>query len=377
VNNGDFNDSFDASGFTLGGVSFDSGNGNDTILGSSGADYFAPSFGNNSVDGGSGTDRVTVTLDGRTGTTMYVTASNGALVFTQAGRGTDVIRNVELIELFSGYPGMRVDASAVATGLNFITSGSVDVIVGSGGADTFSTWATSTSAAGDSYTGGAGTDTYYIARLTSGIDGATVTDFSTQDVIDLTSVRFNDSFTPVFIGTAAFTGTAGQVRYVVAGGNTLLQADTDGNGTADATLTLTGEIALVETAPGSNILRNSNGATITGTTGIDTLVGTIGNDVIYGLDGADSLFGSAGSDTLDGGDGFDYLSFQFDDALSPGITGVTGDRTITVGATSIIDSAGQIQTAFSGIELITFNTGNSSTGLSSGRTTIDASAAIV
>jgi hypothetical protein len=43
-----------------------------------------------------------------------------------------------------------------------------------------------------------------------------------------------------FIGTGAFTGVAGQLRYEHANGNTFVSADTDGDGDADFTLQLDG-----------------------------------------------------------------------------------------------------------------------------------------
>lgn len=45
-------------------------------------------------------------------------------------------------------------------------------------------------------------------------------------------------------GTGAFTGTTGQLRYEIAGGNTTVSADVNGDSTADIAINLTGVIAL-------------------------------------------------------------------------------------------------------------------------------------
>jgi len=47
-----------------------------------------------------------------------------------------------------------------------------------------------------------------------------------------------------FIGTGAFSGTAGQLRYEIAGDATTVSADVDGDSTADLVVHLTGAITL-------------------------------------------------------------------------------------------------------------------------------------
>lgn len=48
-----------------------------------------------------------------------------------------------------------------------------------------------------------------------------------------------------WIGIAAFTGTPGQLHYVQLNGNTFDEGNTDGDGTADFVIRLTGLHALV------------------------------------------------------------------------------------------------------------------------------------
>ena len=47
-----------------------------------------------------------------------------------------------------------------------------------------------------------------------------------------------------FVGTAAFSGTAGELRFGFAGGNTVIEADVNGDGSADMTIRLIGQIDL-------------------------------------------------------------------------------------------------------------------------------------
>jgi Ca2+-binding RTX toxin-like protein len=106
----------------------------------------------------------------------------------------------------------------------------------------------------DEMTGGSGADTFVfltsrdseyalrsdgwkvlpdlIADFTSGQDKI---DLSAIDAIDGTAG--NDAFT--FLGTQAFTGHAGELRYEVSGGHAVILADTDGNGGADFILATT------------------------------------------------------------------------------------------------------------------------------------------
>jgi hypothetical protein len=48
-----------------------------------------------------------------------------------------------------------------------------------------------------------------------------------------------------FIGAAAFTHHAGEVRFAASGGNTIVSGDVNGDGVADFNIVLTGAITLV------------------------------------------------------------------------------------------------------------------------------------
>ncbi len=106
----------------------------------------------------------------------------------------------------------------------------------------------------DNMTGSAGADTFvYTSLADSGTTGATrdlIQDFAEGtdkidvSVIDAIAGGIDDAFT--FLGTGAFTGTAGQLRYFlvdnagVANDFTLVELDGDGNAAADSQITLRG-----------------------------------------------------------------------------------------------------------------------------------------
>jgi hypothetical protein len=103
-------------------------------------------------------------------------------------------------------------------------------------------------------TGGGANDRFFFSTGdTSAVraDADHITDFSHAegDLIDLHSMdanrhmNGNQAFT--FIGTAAFGGTAGEIRYEGQGGVTYVEGDTTGDGVADFSIALDGSHALV------------------------------------------------------------------------------------------------------------------------------------
>jgi Ca2+-binding RTX toxin-like protein len=98
--------------------------------------------------------------------------------------------------------------------------------------------------------GGAGADTFAFAD--GDLAGATVTtcdiihDFSSAeaDRIDLAALDADTGLAGTqpfaFLGTAAFTGAAGELRYEQIGANTFLMGDTNGDAAADFMIRLDG-----------------------------------------------------------------------------------------------------------------------------------------
>ena len=92
----------------------------------------------------------------------------------------------------------------------------------------------------DDLHGGAGADTFVFASLTDSVSAAAdlITDFeSGVDHVDLTLIDADAAALGdqafVFVGTAAFSLVAGEVRWVETGAMGLLQGDVDGDGMAD------------------------------------------------------------------------------------------------------------------------------------------------
>ena len=253
-----------------------------------------------SIWDGGGTDSIVYdglknsTVDLRAATLRYEEGGGGRVSYVTGINGGYTIANGVTIE-------------------NVRTDGGNDVVNGNAAANRIET-----KAGDDTVSGGAGDDIIIAGTgfdVITGDEGADlfvfqsgadsfsatdptkfdrITDFEQGiDKIDL------DAFEAAnFIGTANFSGQAGQLRFGSFGGDTLIQLDTDGDGDADFNVMLTGNKVLtasdflgVATGPANQVL--------TGTAGNDNLVGGAGNDRLIGLAGNDTLNGGAGNDTAD------------------------------------------------------------------------------
>ncbi|WP_199229397.1 M10 family metallopeptidase C-terminal domain-containing protein, partial [Azospirillum sp. TSO22-1] len=129
-----------------------------------------------------------------------------------------------------------------------------DVLLGGTGADTLYGGTQNDTLRGglgaDSLYGGTGADVFVYASLQdSGTDADAIRDFSLTELdrIDLSAIDANaltadnDAFS--YIGTAAFTGVAGQLRCEV-GTNTWIRADVNGDGVSDLNIMLAGAYTL-------------------------------------------------------------------------------------------------------------------------------------
>lgn len=180
--------------------------GNDTIYGYGGDDYIDGGDGNDLIDGGAGND----ILIGGTGNDLI-----------EGGRGNDQLSGGDGNDLLSG-----------SWGNDELSGGSGnDLLIGGAGQDVM--------------TGGSGADTFQFLAGDTALSVAKadrITDFSHAqgDRIDLSGI---DDFT--FIGRSAFSGTAGELRYAIRDGYTVIEADVDGNGSADGRIVLDGTHHLV------------------------------------------------------------------------------------------------------------------------------------
>jgi len=218
----------------------DGSQGADTLVGNTGGNNLRGVGGDDVLRGGAGAD----TLDGGAGTdtASYYTGSAGVSVSLATGSGSNGEAQDDSltgIENLSGSQGN--DSLAGNSGANVLQGwNGDDVLTGADGKDTL--------------TGGAGADRFAYGTAAQSAVGANadrITDFSHAqgDKIDLAAIDAssvlagNQAFS--FIGTALYSGIAGQLRYASNGTITTIAGDLNGDGTSDFHIQLTGAYALV------------------------------------------------------------------------------------------------------------------------------------
>ncbi len=208
------------------------GAADDDLVGTAGADWMVGRAGNDTYHVNHVGDVVSEASGGGGGTADTILASVGVTLGATSG--------IEFLAAATGAGGRALTGNEFA---NTITGGDgKDVIAGAGGADFV--------------VGGLGADIFVLLALSdstvdlSGQD--TIDDFSALagDLIGLKTLDAdtgeigNQAFT--FIGAAAFSGTAGEVRAEVVGGATFVSGDVNGDSAADFAIRLTGSHALIE-----------------------------------------------------------------------------------------------------------------------------------
>ena len=221
----------------------------------------------NVLNGGKGAD----TMAGGAGDDLYFVDDAGDVVIEAADEGIDTVRartdftlgdSVENLFLSAGARtgtgnalANRIsggDASETLSGL-----GGDDMLLGGGGTDTLTGGDGNDVLIGgiraDTLTGGAGADVFRFAAGDTGgtlTSADTITDFSRVegDKINLAQWDGNSAtaaFEPFrFIGGAAFSGSAGELRVGLNGGNTVLLGDTNGDGSADVMIRFVGQVEI-------------------------------------------------------------------------------------------------------------------------------------
>lgn len=233
VNGGGSNDDIDLGAGND--VYFGGGNdGNDVIEGGDGIDTFNAS---------AYTIAVSIDLAGALGTgTQLGTDTITGFENIVGGKAGDTLSGDEGANRIDGYLGN--DTIDGAGGDDRLIGGTgSDVIIGGGGRDTLT---------GGSAAGSAEADVFkFNAVSDSGPTAATrdvITDFADgSDDIDLSAIDGNAAVVGSafsFIGTAAFSHTAGELRYQQFTGYALVSGDVDGDGRADLTIRLNGTHAL-------------------------------------------------------------------------------------------------------------------------------------
>ena len=235
--------------------------GDDTLFGSAGDDVLEGGLGDDVLDGGAGAD---VLVGGLGFDTASYDSADGIVRLDLLGIAADVGDAVgDTFDSIEALEGSRFSDQFRGDNDNNVINGGNgwDRLAGRQGDDTIEGGLGSDRLYGnngvDVMTGGTTTQTDYFVffRATDSGVGAgnrdIITDFQTGiDQIDLGHVDANsatvadDAF--AFIGTTAFSSTAGELRFEQTGTETIAQADVDGDGAADWEVELTGTISLVE-----------------------------------------------------------------------------------------------------------------------------------
>jgi Ca2+-binding RTX toxin-like protein len=337
--------------------------GNDTYLGGEGFDTFffdvfgTGSGGNDSVNGGNGTDSVNYESQ-----TLGVVVNLALGTATGAGIGSDILVSIE--QAFGG------DGNDSLTG-----DASVNALFGGMGNDTLDGGAGS-----DDLSGGDGDDTYYVDVAGESVNeyNANVATGGYDTVFSSTSTSLSPNCEKLVLTGNSISGVGNAGDNVVdartvnntvnvggGAGNDLVYgsafndlvyggtgSDTliggagadqfygeDSNNPASSTDFVSFETA--QSAVVADLKPPASGGSVgTGTVGdaagdtyrgIEGFIGSNFNDKLYGADIADSIYGGGGADTIDGRDGHDYLDGGAGDDV---LFGRTGNDTMSGGSGS-------------------------------------------
>jgi Ca2+-binding RTX toxin-like protein len=232
--------------------------GDDVLIGGAGDDILIGGFGNDTMRGGLGNDSYRVDAVGDTVVELGGEGYDTVVASINYTLG-DNVEKLGLIGLARVGTGNALDNLIVGGGGADTLSGldGNDSIQGNDGADKIDGGAGDDLLYGglgrDVLTGGAGADRFVFRPDDAGNTAQTadrILDFSHAegDRISLAAIDANDAAPGsafVFVGSAAFSGTAGELRYSAFGGDTLIEGDTNGDGIADLAIRLTGNVALV------------------------------------------------------------------------------------------------------------------------------------
>lgn len=196
-----------------------------------------------SIWDGGGTDIIVydgardASIDLRPATLQYEEGGGGRVSYAFGVHGGFTIANGVTIE--NARSGSGNDALNGNEAANRLESGAGnDVLNGFGGNDVLVG-----GAGGDTLTGGAGADTFLFqsnADSAVGLGRDVITDFTRgSDLIDVSALNASS-----FVGTALFSGQAGQLRYASFDGTTIIELDSNGDRIADFQIELNGMIGL-------------------------------------------------------------------------------------------------------------------------------------
>ncbi|HTV68874.1 MAG TPA: calcium-binding protein [Rhizobiaceae bacterium] len=221
------------------------------VYGFGGDDYILTGTDHDVIDGGEGNDY----MAGGAGDDLYWVDSLGDQVIELAGKGTDTIRSAITLTLKTNIENLVMDTVGNANGTgnavaNVITGGNGinhlkglagnDTLVGRDGNDLLTGGLGADRLTGDDHADRFIFNSVAESRAGNGIDK--IMDFTRAegDKIQLSAIDANSTIAGnqafSFIGKAAFSGKAGQLRYVNNGNDTIVTADINGDRKADFTV---------------------------------------------------------------------------------------------------------------------------------------------
>ena len=318
-----------------------------TLIGSAGADWLTPDIGTHSVDGGAGSDMLSLLRIGAPASVDLAaglaTAGSWSLHFTSIERATGTVHG----DFLSG-------------------TGGSNQLRGLGGYDWFNgSWGA------DSYEGGSGRDmiSYVSARAGVTVDLGQqkgLAGMAASDTYDSIERATGSVHADLFYGGAGeedFRGLGGYDWFVGSGGGKDRYDGGSGYDTVAYTASGSGVVASLALGRGSvgdaardlytdieNLTGSNLADTLTGDAGRNTLRGMYGEDRLYGGAGVDRLHGGGSDDLLDGGAGFDYALYD----------GARSDYRVLQGADGLasvtwLAGGGEGQDLLVGIEAVVFS----------------------
>ena len=353
-------------GDTIGGVTYLGGT---NVTAKTSATVTASSLQNNAIDIvalGTSTALAVTYTGGILNDTVTVTGVTNNTSISVAG-GFDIGTNT--LALDGGLATAAQALTITATGYDIatITGGdAVDTVVGAAGADVFVVTLATDFDAGESFTGGTGTDTLFL-------DEAAV-----YDLTNIAAAKDN-LVTEAAVEQLIVTHTAVTLDEAISG--TALKINTDGAVTLAMTVTMVGTtfdassftftaMATATSAATETALAAGNDSfQITGTTGGDVITTSLLGDTVFV-----ATTGAADSDTMTGGAGTDTLNLTGANHAFATDSQLSAFENIALVSTASVDLTGQTEafaiTGSNGINTITV--GANTTTISGGATATDA-----
>jgi serralysin len=258
------------------------------------------SYGDDTVNGGSGFDKVYFFDDNNQ---SGIVADLSAGIVTGGGPGGS--GSIQLISVEGAEGTTLADRLTGDAGANWFDAGiGVDTLNGGAGNDTLM--------GGNDLSLDSFVFTHFGAANADSVDLNSGEDKIVLDGSVFTSIGASGNFASndarFFAGAGATSGQDASDRVIFDTSTGDLWYDADGNGSGAAQLFASLFQSTSLTATDIQVINGSpGGSTINGTAGDDSMFGTPGDDTVNGLGGNDDLMGQAGNDRLDGGTGNDFL----------------------------------------------------------------------